>query len=231
MPYPVDIAEHLRRIRQRIAAGRAASPLAAGQVTLIAVSKGQGAEKIAAAIDAGQVDFGENKVQEAAKHWGAGCRASETRNPKPVLHLIGPLQTNKAKEAVALFDVIHTLDREKLADTLAAEMEKQGRHLPCFIQVNTGEEPQKSGVSPKDAQKLLDYARAAKLNIIGLMCIPPAGENPAPHFALLRKLAERLGLSELSMGMSGDYEEAIRLGATHIRLGTAIFGEREGAWR
>ena len=166
--------------------------------------------------------FGENKVQEAQTHW-ADLKAG---HPDIELHLIGPLQTNKVKDAVALFDCIETLDREKLADALAAEMRKQGRALPCFVQVNTGEEEQKSGVAPRDLPGFLSYCRALELNVTGLMCIPPAGEPAGLHFALLKSLADRHGLKELSMGMSGDFEKAIAAGATYVRIGTALFGER-----
>ncbi|MGB1539374.1 MAG: YggS family pyridoxal phosphate-dependent enzyme, partial [Rickettsiales bacterium] len=144
------------------------------------------------------------------------------------LHLIGPLQTNKVKEAIALFDVIQTVDRVKLADALADAFAKSGKHLPCFIQVNTGEEPQKAGIPPQEADAFIRYCvETLHLPVKGLMCVPPAGDNPAPHFGLLRQIAERHGLPELSMGMSGDFETAIRFGATYIRLGTALFGERQ----
>ena len=144
------------------------------------------------------------------------------------LHLIGPLQSNKAKEAVQTFDVIHTIDREKIAKALKAEMDKQDRHLPCFIQVNTGEEPQKAGIAPKDTDAFIAFCRdEVGLNVIGLMCIPPVEDAPGPHFALLRKIAERNGLTKLSMGMSSDYETAVSFGATHVRVGSAIFGHRD----
>lgn len=192
-------------------------------VHLVAVSKTQSSARIDEALAAGQRLFGENRVQEAKDHWAARRGAY----PDLKLHLIGPLQTNKVKDAVALFDCIETLDREKLVDALLREMKKQNRFLPCFIQVNTGEEPQKAGVSPAALPVLLDYARKAGLEIRGMMCIPPVNEPPAPHFALLRKLAARHNLPELSMGMSADYERAIALGATYVRIGTALFGERE----
>ena len=193
-------------------------------VTLIAVSKRQPMERIQSVLDMGQRVFGENRVQEAQEHW------SELRNQYPdlKLHLIGPLQTNKVKDAVELFDVIHTVDRPKLAQALSAEMHKTDKNIPCFIQVNTGEEEQKSGVSPDDLPELLRYSRdECGLNIIGLMCIPPIDEPPTMHFALLQKLAHEHGLSELSMGMSGDFDKAVRLGATYIRVGSALFGQRE----
>ncbi len=197
---------------------------AAADIRLVAVSKNQPPEKIGAALDAGVRLFGENRVQDAKARW----ENLKIKYPDLRLHLIGPLQTNKARDAVALFDCIETLDRENLADALAGEMKKQGKRLPCFIQVNTGDEEQKSGVSPAGLAALLQYARAtAGLEIAGLMCIPPAGDPPALHFALLAKLARESGLSQLSMGMSGDYLKAIALGATHVRIGTALFGARE----
>jgi PLP dependent protein len=192
-------------------------------VHLIAVSKTQPPERITAALAAGHRLFGENRVQEAKARW-AGLR-SQYQDLK--LHLIGPLQTNKARDAVALFDCIETVDRPALADALANEMEKQKRHLPCFIQVNTGEEAQKGGVAPGGLRNLFDHCRAAGLDIRGLMCIPPVDEPPSPHFALLKKLAERHDLRALSMGMSADFEDAIALGATHVRIGKALFGERD----
>ena len=192
-------------------------------VTLIAVSKQQPLEKIQAVLDAGQRVFGENRVQDAQDRW----LPLKEKYPDVVLHLIGSLQTNKAKDAVALFDVIHTVDREKLATELGAEMKKQNRPLPCFIQVNTGEEEQKGGVLPQDLEKLFHFATTtAGLNIVGLMCIPPENELPDMHFALLHKMAHKLGIPSLSMGMSGDFEIAIRYGATHIRVGSALFGSR-----
>lgn len=192
-------------------------------VDLIAVSKQQPREKIIEALEAGQRIFGENRVQEAQGRWTDLKHAY----PDVVLHLIGPLQTNKVKDAVALFDVIHTIDREKLARALATEMKKQNRFLPCFIEVNTGEESQKAGVAPAHLPALYDVCvQECGLNIAGLMCIPPEDEAPALHFALLKKLAAGLSLKQLSMGMSGDYERAVALGATHVRIGTAVFGER-----
>lgn len=192
-------------------------------VTLISVSKHQPIERIQSVLDIGHRVFGENRVQEAQEHW------AELRNQYPdlKLHLIGPLQTNKVKDAVELFDVIHTVDRPKLATALAEEMHKTGKKIPCFIQVNTGEEDQKSGVTPDDLPELLRFSRdECGLNIIGLMCIPPIDEPPIMHFALLQKLAHENSLSELSMGMSSDYDKAVRLGATYIRVGSALFGER-----
>jgi pyridoxal phosphate enzyme (YggS family) len=193
-------------------------------VTLVAVSKGQDAEKISALIAQGQRVFGENRVREAEEKWPF-LRA---KHPDVELHFIGHLQTNKAGDAVALFDVIDTVDSEKLARALKDEMEKRKKNLPCFIQVNTGEEPQKGGVTPQAAPALYKFCRDIGLNVRGLMCIPPEGDVPEPHFALLHKIGKELGLPHLSMGMSGDYEAALRFGATHIRLGTALFGPRQG---
>ena len=195
-------------------------------VTLVAVSKTHGPEKIRPVLEAGQRVFGENRVQEARDKW-PGLR--ETFAGVRV-HLIGPLQTNKVRDAVRLFDVIHTVDRPKLARALAREMEKQGKSLPVFIQVNTGEEPQKAGVPPREADAFIAACRDEYgLNVTGLMCIPPVHEEPALHFALLEKIARRNGLAGLSMGMSGDFETAIRFGATHVRVGSAIFGARNYA--
>lgn len=191
--------------------------------TLIGASKTQPQNMLEAAIRLGLRDFGENKVQEAYAKWPT-LKAAHTQIR---LHLIGPLQSNKAREAVALFDVIHSIDREKIADALALACEKEGRRPDMLIQVNTGEEPQKAGVAPRDAAALLAHCRALGLPIVGLMCVPPEGDNPAPHFALLKKMADEFGLKELSMGMSGDYETALRLGATMIRVGTALFGARD----
>lgn len=192
-------------------------------VTLIAVSKQQPQEKLDAALAAGLRVFGENRVQEAQTHWQHHKQTISDLE----LHLIGPLQTNKVADAVALFDVIHTLDRPKLALALSKEMQKQNRRLPCFVQVNTGMEPQKSGIMPQDAATFVkDCQEQYGLNICGLMCIPPADEEPVMHFALLKKLADAAGLPKLSMGMSGDYAAAIQIGATHIRVGSSLFGAR-----
>ena len=191
---------------------------------LVAVSKRQPDDRINAALDAGHRVFGENRVQEAQQRWSERRAMHDDLR----LHLIGALQTNKAAEAVALFDVIEVIDRQKLARALAAEMQKANRQLDCYIQVNTGEEAQKSGVMPDDLDTLLDICRGeCRLRITGLMCIPPVEEEPAMHFALLRSMAERHGLAELSMGMSGDFEDAIALGATSVRVGSAIFGARD----
>lgn len=208
----MHVAENLKKIKA-VAKG----------AMLLAVSKMQPLEKIMEALEAGQRVFGENRVQEAQAHW-AHLR---DQYPDLELHLIGPLQTNKVKEAVGLFDVIQSVDRQKLAKALGAEMKKQGRNFPCFIQVNTGEEEQKAGVAPGAVNEFLKFCRAeCGLEVTGLMCIPPVNDPPALHFALLKKLAAENGLENLSMGMSGDFEKALALGATHIRVGSAIFGER-----
>lgn len=191
-------------------------------VTLIAVSKTHGAETIQPLIDAGQRVFGENRVQEAQGKW-PDLRAA---HPDIELHLIGQLQSNKAEEAVALFDVIHALDRPSLLTALAKAMDKAGRRVPCFVQVNIGDEPQKGGCPIAELTAFLDAVRAAAVPLAGLMCIPPADTEAAPFFALLAKLAVDHGLTGLSMGMSGDYETAVMLGATHVRVGTALFGAR-----
>lgn len=191
---------------------------------LVAVSKRQPDDRIDACLAAGQRIFGENRVQEAQQRWQP--RRADYQDLK--LHLIGPLQTNKAADAVALFDVIEVVDRVKLAKILAAEMQRQNRRLTCFVQVNTGEEPQKAGVMPGEADEFIRFCREdCGLDIVGLMCIPPADEEPAMHFALLREMAKRNNLSELSMGMSSDFEAAIAFGATSVRVGSAIFGARE----
>jgi PLP dependent protein len=192
-------------------------------VTLVAVSKTFDAQSIRPATEAGQRIFGENRVQEAQGKW-PGIRREF---PGIVLHLIGPLQSNKTKEAVALFDVIETVDREKIASELAKEMGKQRRAPKLYVQVNTGSEPQKAGIDPREAVAFVERCRSAHgLDIEGLMCIPPLDENPGPHFALLEKIARESGVEKLSMGMSGDYEIAIAFGATSVRIGSAIFGSR-----
>ena len=194
-------------------------------MTLIAGSKQQPWERVQALLDAGHRVFGENRVQEAQGRWAD----RRTEWPDLQLRLIGPLQSNKAVEAVALFDVIETLDRDSLAEALVKAIAKAGRAPELFVQVNTGEEPQKAGVAPHEVDAFLDRVRQTHgLNVSGLMCIPPADEEPAMHFALLRKIARRNGIERLSMGMSGDYETAVRFGATHVRVGSALFGAREG---
>ena len=189
---------------------------------LIGASKTQPVAVLEEAIRAGLVDFGENKVQEAQSKWPA----LKAAHPRVRLHLIGPLQSNKAEDAVALFEVIHTVDRMKIADALAQACKKLDKAPVFLVQVNTGEEPQKAGVAPCDLAVLLTHCHAIGLPISGLMCVPPENENPAPHFALLKKMADMLELRELSMGMSGDFETALRLGSTMVRVGTALFGQR-----
>ena len=219
-----DLSERYQATVDSIASAAQVSGREAGAVCLIAVSKTHPAEIIRPVIDLGQRVFGENRVQEAQGKWPQ----LREEFPDIELHLIGPLQSNKAADAVALFDVIHTIDREKIASTIAREMAKQNRAVRLFVQVNTGSEPQTAGIDPKETIDFVTRCRDAHgLSIEGLMCIPPVGENPGPHFALLRKQAEELGLSALSMGMSSDYQTAIELGATHVRVGSAVFGERD----
>jgi len=213
----------LAEIEGRIAAAAREAGRDPAEVTLVAVSKTFGPEDIRPVLDAGQRVFGENRVQEAAGKWPALREDFSDID----LHLIGPLQTNKAKEAVALFDAIHSLDRERLAGALAKEMAKQERRPKLFVQVNTGEEEQKAGIAPAETEAFVERCRAEHgLDIEGLMCIPPFEEPAGPHFALLAKLADRLSLKGLSMGMSADFETAVKLGATHVRVGSAIFGTR-----
>ncbi|CAN5342934.1 YggS family pyridoxal phosphate-dependent enzyme [soil metagenome] len=217
-------ADQLAEVKGRIADAAKAAGRPAADVTLVAVSKTHGADRVRELRDAGQRVFGENRVQEAEEKFPA--LKAEYRDLE--LHLIGPLQTNKARDAVALFDVIQSVDRERLAATLAKEMERAGKRLACFIQVNTGEEPQKAGILPAELDAFVAACRDVhKLPIVGLMCIPPVDEEPALHFALLTKMAARNGLSQVSMGMSADYETAVRLGATHVRVGSALFGARQ----
>lgn len=214
----------LQGIKDKISEACEAAGRDAASVNLIAVSKNQPRERVEALLNEGHRLFGENRVQDAEERW---LPLRDTYKGVK-LHFIGHLQSNKAKEAVRLFDVIETVDSEKLASALKNEMDKQGRQLPCFLQVNTGEEEQKGGVAPRDAEKLLRFCREqAKIEIAGLMCIPPADEIPDMHFALLHKMSRALGIAQLSMGMSADFETAIRYGATHIRVGTALFGIRE----
>ncbi len=215
--------DNLRAVQSRIARRVADVGRPPGSVELIAVSKTFPAETILPVLEAGQRDFGENYVQEAKAKWPA----LRERFPGVKLHMIGPLQSNKAGEAVRLFDCIQSLDRESLAKELAREIAKAGRAPELLVQVNTGSEPQKGGVLPQAAEAFVSRCREAHgLKIAGLMCIPPADQPPSPHFALLAKLARNLGLPVLSMGMSADYEAAIQLGATHVRIGSAIFGAR-----
>ncbi|WP_299985162.1 YggS family pyridoxal phosphate-dependent enzyme [uncultured Ruegeria sp.] len=212
----------LQDISDRIAKAESAAGRAAGSVQLIAVSKVQPNDRVEAVLQQGHRCFGENRVQEAAGKWPAFRESF----PDVDLHLIGPLQTNKARQAIELCDAIHSVDRPKLAKALARLAQEMGRCPDLFIQVNTGEEDQKAGVLPEDADSFINECRDLDLPVRGLMCIPPVEEEPALHFALLAKLAERNGLDGLSMGMSSDFESAIALGATHVRVGSAIFGAR-----
>ena len=223
MVQPVDVAGNLAAVRRRIDAAAAAAGRDDGAVTLVAVPKTFGAERVRPALAAGQRVFGENRVQEAVAKWPPLRAAAADVE----LHLIGPLQTNKVRDAVAVFDVIETVDRPRLAAALAREFDRSGRRLPCYVEVNTGAEPQKPGVSVAGADAFIEACRDEyALPVAGLMCLPPHGEDPAPHFDLLRRLAGRHGLPCLSMGMTADFEAAIARGATHVRVGTAIFGPR-----
>ncbi len=218
------LATGLTDVRQRIDAAARAAGRDPGEITLVAVSKLQPAGRIEAVLAAGHREFGENRVQEAAGRWPA----LRERYRDLELHLVGPLQTNKVRQAVGLFDVIETVDRPRLARKLAEVFAATGRALPCYIQVNTGAEPQKAGVLPAAADAFIAECRDAhRLPLAGLMCLPPVGEAPAPHFALLRDIAERNELAGLSMGMSGDFETAIAFGATIVRVGSALFGARD----
>ncbi len=220
---PADAAERLAQLRAAIARACRDAARDPGEVTLVAVSKTFGAEAITPIIAAGQRAFGENRVQEARAKWPPLL----ARHPGLELHLVGPLQSNKAREAVALFDAIHSVDRPSLCEALAKEIARQQRAPLLFVEVNTGAEPQKAGVLPQEADAFLAACRERYgLTISGLMCLPPVNEAPGPHFALTAKIAKRNGLRFLSMGMSADFAAAIQLGATHLRIGTAIFGER-----
>jgi len=216
-------AENLAHILARIALARKSALKPAAFTKLIAVSKTHSESDVRPLLEAGHRVFGESRVQEAHAKW----LPLKRDYPDIELHLIGPLQTNKVREAAGLFDVFHSLDRPKLAQALKTECERTGRAPELFVQVNTGEEPQKAGVTPRDASALVALARELELNVCGLMCIPPVDEAPAPHFALLAKIAGEQRLPFLSMGMSDDFEIAIRFGATHVRVGTALFGERD----
>ena len=217
------VHDGLKKVLNGVVAAAQEANRAPESVTLIAVSKTFDGPEIVPVIEAGQRVFGENRVQEAKGKWPALKMAW----PDVELHLIGPLQSNKTAEAVQLFDAIHTVDRPKIAGEIAKEMRKQGKPLKLFVQVNTGREPQKAGIDPAEADAFLRECRDAHgLEIAGLMCIPPAEEDPKPHFELLAEIARRNGLSQLSMGMSGDYPAAIACGATHVRVGSAIFGTR-----
>ena len=220
---PATAAARLAEVRERIARAARLAGRDADTVTLIAVSKTHDAAAIRPLIDAGQRVFGENRVQEAQAKWP---ELRETTSDV-ALHLVGQLQSNKAEDAVALFDAIHSVDRPSLVRALARAMNKAGKRPSCFVQVNIGAEEQKGGCAITDLTALLAEARTANLPIAGLMCVPPAELEPAPYFALLAKLARDHGLNGLSMGMSGDFETAVTLGATHVRVGTALFGERE----
>ena len=216
-------ADHLAEVQGRIAEAAKAAGRLPNEITLVAVSKTHGPERVRELLEVGHRVFGENRVQEAQEKFPALKEAY----PDLELHLIGPLQTNKARDAVALFDVIQSVDRERLAASLAKEMERLGKRPTCFVQVNTGEEGQKAGVLPADVDAFVAACRDVhKLPVVGLMCIPPVGEEAALHFALLAKMAKRNGLGQISMGMSADYETAVRLGATHVRVGSALFGAR-----
>ncbi|KIC27711.1 YggS family pyridoxal phosphate-dependent enzyme [Leisingera sp. ANG-M6] len=212
----------LAEIKSRIAKAESKAGREPGSVQLIAVSKVQPNERVQAVLEEGHRCFGENKVQEAAGKWPGFAEQFDGID----LHLIGPLQTNKARQAMELFNSIHSLDRPKLANTIARLAQELGKCPDLFVQVNTGEEEQKAGVMPADADSFISECRTLDLPVKGLMCIPPVDEEPSLHFALLAKIAERNGLQGLSMGMSGDFESAIALGATHVRVGSAIFGDR-----
>ncbi len=216
-------AQRLAKVRTEIAAAERDADRQAGSVRLIAVSKTFDAAAIRPVIAAGQVCFGENRIKEAQGKWPQ----LKAEFPKIELHLIGPIQSNKAKDAVALFDVIHTIDRDRIAGRIAREMAAQDRHPKLLVQVNTGEEPQKSGIPPQEVDAFVARCRSEhNLQISGLMCLPPVADVPAPHFALLAKIARRNGLGDLSMGMSADFDVAIHQGATMVRVGSAIFGAR-----
>lgn len=218
-----EIPERLRQVKEKIVLAAEAAGRKPSTVELVAVTKTMPAAAVEDAIEAGQRVFGENRVQEAQAKWPA----LKALHSNLELHLIGPLQTNKVREAVALFDVIETLDRPKLARALAEEMKRTGMRPRLFVQVNTGEEPQKAGIVPEETAEFVALCRDTfGLAVDGLMCIPPFDEEPSMHFALLGKLAKEIGLDELSMGMSGDFEKAIAFGATYVRVGTAIFGTR-----
>jgi len=219
----IDVAARLADVEARIAEAARDAGRAARDITLVAIAKLHGEARIVPALEAGHRVFGENRVQEAEAKWPA----LKARYRDVALHLVGPLQTNKARNAIALFDVIETVDRPKLARKLAGEMDRAGKRPSCFIEVNTGEEAQKAGVLPADADAFVALCRdALDLPIVGLMCIPPFDDEPALHFALLADIAARNGLDRISMGMTADFDIAVRFGATHVRVGTAIFGQR-----
>ena len=219
----MDIITRLNEVKHNLVRAEQEAERPEGSVTLVAVSKTFDADAIRPVLEAGHRVFGENRVQESQGKWPGLKQAYDGVE----LHLIGPLQSNTVEDAVALFDVIETVDREKIARALAEEMKRQNRFLPVYIQINTGLEPQKAGIAPDDAVSFAGFCKnELGLNVTGLMCIPPADENPGPHFALLARLAAKAGLSRLSMGMSGDYGVAIGFGATSVRVGSAIFGSR-----
>ncbi|MGL4198928.1 MAG: YggS family pyridoxal phosphate-dependent enzyme [Allorhizobium sp.] len=219
----MSVEERLQDVRDKIARAAQEAGRKPDSISLVAVSKTFDAEHIRPTIDLGQRVFGENRVQEAQGKWPG----LKTETPDLELHLIGPLQSNKAADAVALFDVVETVDREKIARALAEEAKRQGRSIRFYIQVNTGLEPQKAGIAPDDVPAFVALCRdELSMQVEGLMCIPPVDENPGPHFALLAKLADENGLHKLSMGMSGDFETAVGFGATSVRVGSAIFGTR-----
>jgi PLP dependent protein len=219
----MTVEQKLDEVRERVAAAERRAKRPAASVTLVAVSKTFDADAVRPVLQVGQRVFAENRVQESQSKWPA----LKVEFPGVELHLIGPLQSNKTADAVALFDVIETVDREKIARALATEMAKQERRPRLYVQVNTGLEPQKAGIAPKETFDFIGMCRnELGLSIEGLMCIPPAEENPGPHFALLAKLAKECGVEKLSMGMSGDFETAIEFGATSVRVGSAIFGNR-----
>lgn len=223
MAAEADIQDNLRAVKARIAEAATAAGRDPAAVALVAIAKTHPPGTIRLAIAAGQRIFGENRVQEAEEKWPA----LKAEFPDLRLHLVGTLQRNKAKRAVQLFDAIETIDRPELARAIAAEIARSGRRPKCFVQVNTGDEPQKGGVRPEDADAFIAACRDdIGLAVDGLMCVPPVEDEPSLHFALLREIARRNGIAELSMGMSGDFETAIQFGATHVRVGTAIFGER-----
>ena len=212
----------LSEITARIRKAEDAAGRPAGSVALVAISKKQPEERVDAALDAGHRLFGENRVQEAQQRWSQRAAAHDGLE----LHLVGPLQSNKVRQAFGLFQAIHSLDRPKLAEAMARIAQETGDCPEAFVQVNTGEEPQKAGVMPLEADGFVQRCRDLDLPVTGLMCIPPVDEEPSLHFALLAKIANRNGLEKLSMGMSGDFESAIELGATHVRVGSGVFGER-----
>jgi pyridoxal phosphate enzyme (YggS family) len=219
---PGQVAANRERICAQIAAAARSVGRDPAAVTLVGASKAQPPERIQAALDAGQRVFGENYVQEAIARWADRRKAY----PDLRLHMIGPIQTNKARDVVAWFDVVETVDRPKLAQALAKEMARQERRLACFVQVNTGLEASKAGVAPDETDRLVAECRVLGLDVVGLMAIPPEDEEPALHFALLGQIAARNGLAQLSMGMSADFEIAVQFGTTHVRVGSALFGAR-----